>query len=741
MKKIISFFLAALMLCGMLVLPSAAAEKIFTDNQTWHSSWNTEYSPESTFAFSPAESGYYSLNVSAGVKKGKLSDGSFEIYITDRKEYEEEVAYSNYYVNGVKAAASGSFSNIYLLKGHTYDVECFYWNETTITVDLTFKPKEYTPGVVSSEKTTLTVKDNAVEWLEFTAGEAGDYSFNVTGIKDCSFDIFDSSKVLIVDMYEFEDGSFKARLKAGEKYLISVYLDDQSVSSEVTISAEKCEKDITKVEINKTINKIWIGSRINGEDFEYKVTYSDGTSEILSYEDTNFNIYIDYLGKISETGMDEYLVKGTQKVRINYLFGCSNEDKITVCGALDMVAGKTAIKENEKKTVTLKKTVVDSTEGPVELYEVTLFYKVKVTESNVYTLSFGDDEYSLFNNATFYEDGKEAEFDYDGWGYILKAGKEYCLNLEIMSDSLSKTAFKIVPAPDHTHTYGKAKIIKAATTKADGKKTETCKVCGNVKTSKIAKIASVTLDTTKYAYDGKAKTPKVTVRDSAGKTLKNGTDYTVSYSNNKAIGKASAKITFKGGYSAAKTLTYKIVPAKVSGLKASQTQKSIKLSWSAVKGAEKYKVFTYSAKTKKYKEIGSTKKTSFTVSSLKSGTAHTYYVKAYKKVGDTYYPSADYAKITTATKTAAPKISAINSEKNKASLSWKKISGADGYEVYTSSSKSGTFRKLSSTTKLSYTNYFLKSGSTVYYKVRAYKTVDSSKIYSDFSTVRSVKIK
>ena len=41
--------------------------------------------------------------------------------------------------------------------------------------------------------------------------------------------------------------------------------------------------------------------------------------------------------------------------------------------------------------------------------------------------------------------------------------------------------------------------------------------------------ASVTLSTSTYAYDGKAKTPVVTVKVN-GKTLKNGTDYTVSYS-------------------------------------------------------------------------------------------------------------------------------------------------------------------------------------------------------------------
>lgn len=65
-------------------------------------------------------------------------------------------------------------------------------------------------------------------------------------------------------------------------------------------------------------------------------------------------------------------------------------------------------------------------------------------------------------------------------------------------------------------------------------------------------------------YSGKAKTPAVTVKIN-GKTLKNKTDYTVSYKNNVKVGTATVTITGKGNYVGTVTKTFKIVyavPAK-----------------------------------------------------------------------------------------------------------------------------------------------------------------------------------
>lgn len=101
--------------------------------------------------------------------------------------------------------------------------------------------------------------------------------------------------------------------------------------------------------------------------------------------------------------------------------------------------------------------------------------------------------------------------------------------------------------------------IKKATKSKSGKIVEKCSTCGDVrKSTTIAKIKSVTLSASSYTYDGKAKKPKVTVKDSNGKKIAS-SNYKVTYSNNKKVGKATVTIKFKGNYSGTikKTFTIK----------------------------------------------------------------------------------------------------------------------------------------------------------------------------------------
>ena len=59
------------------------------------------------------------------------------------------------------------------------------------------------------------------------------------------------------------------------------------------------------------------------------------------------------------------------------------------------------------------------------------------------------------------------------------------------------------------------------------------------------------------SYTGKAIKPSVTVRDGS-KTLKSGTDYTLSYKNNTKPGTATITITGKGSYKGTRTVTFRI---------------------------------------------------------------------------------------------------------------------------------------------------------------------------------------
>jgi len=104
--------------------------------------------------------------------------------------------------------------------------------------------------------------------------------------------------------------------------------------------------------------------------------------------------------------------------------------------------------------------------------------------------------------------------------------------------------------------------------------------------------------------------------------------------------------------------------------------------------------------------------------------------------------AADYKEATTPP--AKPVIKTKNIAKRKAKVTWKKINGAVGYEVYRSTKKTKGFKKVKtvkSGSTVKYTSGKLKKGKTYYFKVRAYKVYKGKKIYSKYSKVKKVKIK
>lgn len=101
--------------------------------------------------------------------------------------------------------------------------------------------------------------------------------------------------------------------------------------------------------------------------------------------------------------------------------------------------------------------------------------------------------------------------------------------------------------------------MKYATTKTDGKVLHTCKVCGNKRCITVKSVKSVSLSATSYKYDGKAKTPSVTVKDSNGQKIA-AKYYTVTYPSARTkAGSYKVTIKLKGRYSGTIVKTFKIV--------------------------------------------------------------------------------------------------------------------------------------------------------------------------------------
>lgn len=152
------------------------------------------------------------------------------------------------------------------------------------------------------------------------------------------------------------------------------------------------------------------------------------------------------------------------------------------------------------------------------------------------------------------------------------------------------------------------------------------------------KISGLTIvDVQDQAYTGKAVKPDVDIFDGTTK-LKKGTDYSLSYKNNKKIGTATITIKGKGSYSGNKKITFNIIPkaVKLSSVKANANKGTVAIKWNKITGAAGYKIYYSTKRTGEFKllkTISGAGKTSFTATTLDKGYNYYFKVCAYKKSG------------------------------------------------------------------------------------------------------------
>ena len=132
----------------------------------------------------------------------------------------------------------------------------------------------------------------------------------------------------------------------------------------------------------------------------------------------------------------------------------------------------------------------------------------------------------------------------------------------------------------------------------------------------------------------------------------------------------------------------------------------------------------------------------YTDDELVSGETYTYKMRSFKYMPGTsnanekaaLFSSYSNALTITAT-TGIPEWNADDCSVNgkNITLSWKAQKDADGYEIFRTTSPGGNYTLLTDRTKTSYTDKNTVSGTTYYYKVRAYVTKDGQKFYGEFS--------
>ena len=300
---------------------------------------------------------------------------------------------------------------------------------------------------------------------------------------------------------------------------------------------------------------------------------------------------------------------------------------------------------------------------------------------------------------------------------------------------------------DYTLTYSNNVNVGTATITINGigNYTGSKKVNFNIAPKKLD-ISSATVNSIgSKTYTGASIKPSVTVTLN-NKTLKLNKDYTVSYSNNKNIGTAKILIKGIGKYDGQKTVTFNIIPSKVTNLKSSKkTYNSITLSWDKIDNVTGYKVYRYDVKTESYKlikTISNASTTSYTNSKLTSATKYLYKVRSYKIVNNKTHNGDYSSSLAATTKPPTPTVKLTSPSTKKIKLTWTNISSrTTGYNIYMATSKNGTYKNIGSTSKKSFTKGSLKKGKTYYFKVRAYRTIDGKKVYSSYSSIKSIKCK
>ena len=200
---------------------------------------------------------------------------------------------------------------------------------------------------------------------------------------------------------------------------------------------------------------------------------------------------------------------------------------------------------------------------------------------------------------------------------------------------------------------------------------------------------------------------------------------------------------FVGKYSSVLTVASK--PAKVTGLTLmASTQNTVTLAWNKVTGATEYQIYKYVNGS--WSKIVTTTANSCTLSA--TTTPANYKVRACVSVsGAMVYGEFSAALSAAASEKTPTKVNvkaptnlslANNTEKKCIEIKWSSVSGATGYQIETYDYSNGTWKNVGTSASASY-NYPVTTTATYYFRVRAYKTVDSKTYYSDYTPASGIE--
>lgn len=203
---------------------------------------------------------------------------------------------------------------------------------------------------------------------------------------------------------------------------------------------------------------------------------------------------------------------------------------------------------------------------------------------------------------------------------------------------------------------------------------------------------------------------------------------------------------YYGNYSSVISVT--TPPAKVAEVD-TETRSStyLTLNWKKVSGASGYRIYKYNTSSKSYEKVTTISKgstVSYKITGLTVATEYQFKVRAYKKTDTGTLWGSSSSAYKDCTKPAQTKNLKAATKSSAVTLTWSKVASAGGYRIYRYNSKTKKYEKIATVKgnkTFSYKNTKLKKGSTMKYKVRAYKTYNGTNYYGAYSEVVSIKVK
>ena len=193
----------------------------------------------------------------------------------------------------------------------------------------------------------------------------------------------------------------------------------------------------------------------------------------------------------------------------------------------------------------------------------------------------------------------------------------------------------------------------------------------------------------------------------------------------------------KSEFSSAKSVKCILATPTVSISNDASSDKPV-VKWNSVSGAEKYYIYRATSKNGEYKKVSNAVSArSYKDTKASVGKVYYYYVVAVHD--NSNYNSWGSALVSTRCDLKRPVVNITLTSGGNPYLKWAEISGAEKYEIYRATSKSGTYKKIKTTTAEKYVDKDVTAGKTYYYKVKAIH--DNSSANSAYSAIDYIKAK